>query len=68
MVLLLLAMPQVELTAYEKFPEPREVEVTRVVPNKQALGMAFKKEAKAVVEALEALGEEDVLCLKVGAQ
>jgi len=58
------SMSKVELTAYEKFPEPREVEVTRVIPNKQALGMAFKKEAKAVVEALEGLCEEDVLCLK----
>lgn len=34
---------QTELTAYEKFSEPREVDVLRVVPNKKEMGLAFKK-------------------------
>ncbi|KAI8468120.1 MAG: hypothetical protein J3K34DRAFT_428181 [Monoraphidium minutum] len=58
------AMSKVELTAYEKFPEPREVEVTTVTPNKKELGLTFKREAKAVADALEALGDEDAMCLK----
>lgn len=58
------AMSKTELTAYEKFPEPREVEVTTVTPNKKELGLAFKRDAKAVADALEALGEEDAMCLK----
>lgn len=64
--LLALSTLQTELTAYEKFPEPREMDVTRVLPNKQKVGQAFKKDAKAVQEALEALGEADALCMKVG--
>jgi hypothetical protein len=31
------------------------------------VGQAFKKDAKAVQEALEGLGEADALCMKVGA-
>jgi hypothetical protein len=38
-----------------------------VTPNKKELGLAFKREAKPVADALEALGEEDALCLKVDA-
>ena len=43
-----------ELNAYEKFPEPREVEVLSIIPNKKELGRLFKKDAKAVADALEA--------------
>ncbi|WIA35437.1 hypothetical protein OEZ86_003878 [Tetradesmus obliquus] len=53
-----------ELTAYEKFAEPREVDVLRVIPNKKEMGTAFKKDAKAVTEALEALPEEEAECLR----
>ena len=35
--------------------------------NKKEVGVAFKKDAKAVGEALEALPECDALALKVGA-
>lgn len=35
-----------------------------MTPNKKELGLAFKRDAKAVADALEALGEEDALCLK----
>jgi hypothetical protein len=41
--LLLLLLLQTELTAYEKFSEPREVDVLRVIPNKKEMGTAFKK-------------------------
>eukprot|EP00775_Hariotina_reticulata_P009703 gene9703-9862_t len=53
-----------ELTAYERFSEPREVEVLSVVANKKEIGQAYKKDAKAIVEALEALAEDDADCLK----
>ena len=36
-----------------------------MTPNKKELGLTFKREAKQVAEALEALGEEDAMCLKV---
>lgn len=35
-----------------------------MVPNKKELGSVFKKEGKAVQAALEALCEEDALCMK----
>lgn len=34
---------QTELTAYERFAEPRQVEVLHVTANKKELGTAFKK-------------------------
>lgn len=37
-----------DLTAYEKFPEMRRVEVTVVAPNKQLIGKTFKRDARAV--------------------
>ena len=43
------------MNAYERFPEPRKVSVTALVPNKQLIGKTFKKEAKVVQTALEAL-------------
>eukprot|EP00877_Chromochloris_zofingiensis_P008694 jgi/Chrzof1/4078/Cz13g19120.t1 len=58
------SMSKTELTAYEKYAEPREMEVTRVIPNKKELGVAFKKDAKAISDALDALSEEDALCMK----
>lgn len=38
-----------------------------MTPNKKELGLAYKRDAKAVADALEALGEEDAMCLKVRA-
>jgi hypothetical protein len=38
-----------------------------VTPNKKELGLGFKRDAKAVADALEALGVEDAMCLKVRA-
>lgn len=36
----------------------------RVIPNKKELGLALKKDAKAVTEALEGLAEDDAECLR----
>ena len=33
-------------------------------PNKQAIGKAFKREAKPLQEAIEAMGQEDAACLQ----
>jgi len=57
-------LTQTELTAYEKFPEPREVEELKVTANKKELGVAFKKDAKVVAEALESLPEDEAECLR----
>ncbi len=37
-----------DLTAFEKFPEARTVDVTVVAPNKQLIGKTFKRDARAV--------------------
>lgn len=55
---------QTELTAYEKFPEPREVEELKVTANKKELGVSYKKDAKAIADALEALPEDEADCLR----
>jgi glycyl-tRNA synthetase len=57
------AKSKVDLTAYEKFPEPREVTELQVEPNKQLMGKELKKDAKAVTDALMALCEADALAL-----
>ena len=53
------------MSAREQFDEPRMVEVVDVQTNKQLVGKAFKAKAKEVQAALEAMGEEDALCLQV---
>jgi glycyl-tRNA synthetase (class II) len=53
-----------DLTAHETFAEPRFVEVTTIVSNKQVLGKALKKDAKAVEAALAGLCEEDRACFQ----
>ena len=52
-----------ELTAHERFAEPRTEEVLVVEPNKKDMGKAFKKDVKAVTDALAALSAEDALAL-----
>ncbi|KAK6127902.1 hypothetical protein DH2020_038331 [Rehmannia glutinosa] len=54
----------VPLVAYEKFPEPREVEKLVIAPVKKELGLAFKGNQKMVVEALEAMGEKEAMEMK----
>ncbi|CAI5521720.1 unnamed protein product [Closterium sp. Naga37s-1] len=55
---------KVELVAYEKFPEPREVEVMSIVPSKKDIGKAFKRDAKLIAESLEAMTEAEALAMK----
>ena len=50
-------MSKVELSAYERFAEPKEVDVLAITPNRKELGKLFKKEAKAICDSLEALPE-----------
>jgi len=49
-----------DLTAFERFEEPKEVEREVVKPNFGALGPLFKGQAKQVSEALAALPPEQV--------
>jgi len=50
----------VRLAAEKKLAEPRTVDVVEMVPNKGPLGKAFKKEGKAVIEAVSKLDAEAV--------
>ena len=54
----------VELVAYERYAEPIQEEIVEVTPNKQAIGKAFKRDAKAVTDALAALNEADAFALR----
>eukprot|EP00252_Welwitschia_mirabilis_P020147 TRINITY_DN4870_c0_g1_i1.p1 TRINITY_DN4870_c0_g1~~TRINITY_DN4870_c0_g1_i1.p1 ORF type:complete len:798 (-),score=156.80 TRINITY_DN4870_c0_g1_i1:241-2328(-) len=54
----------VPLVAHEKYPEPREIEKLVIAPSKKELGMAFKKNQKMIVEALEAMNEAEAMELK----
>ncbi|CAG9467587.1 unnamed protein product [Pedinophyceae sp. YPF-701] len=58
------AASKTDLTAYVAFEKPKMVEVTVVKPDKKALGKEFKKDAKAVQAALEALSEEQAEAMK----
>lgn len=57
-------MSKQDLTAYEKFPEPRMIEQLSVVPNKKETGAAFKKDQKIVHEYLESMSEECAMAMK----
>jgi glycyl-tRNA synthetase len=54
----------VSMHASERLAEPVQVERVVVEANKKLLGPRFKTDQKKVVEALEALSEEEVLALK----
>eukprot|EP00884_Botryococcus_braunii_P021137 jgi/Botrbrau1/7707/Bobra.0159s0142.1 len=53
-----------DLTAFEKYNEDKVMEVLTLVPNKKRLGEIFRREAKPIQEALEAIGEESIACLQ----
>ena len=55
---------KVDLTAYEKYDEPRMEEKVVVTPNAKVMGKEFKKNAQLVKEKLMSLSEEDALALK----
>jgi glycyl-tRNA synthetase len=46
------------MVATMKFDQPKEIEVAKLKFNRKALGMAFKKEARTVSSALDALAED----------
>lgn len=50
----------VRLAAEKKLPEPKTVEITEAVPNKQILGKAFKKDAKAITDLLTRLSINEI--------
>lgn len=50
----------VRLAAEKKLPEPKTIEVTEAVPNKQVLGKAFKKDAKAITDLLSKMAINDI--------
>nr|XP_043628188.1 glycine--tRNA ligase, mitochondrial 1-like [Erigeron canadensis] len=54
----------VALVAQEKFAEPKEVEKLVITPAKKELGLAFKGNQKMVVEALEAMNENEAMEMK----
>mmetsp|Transcript_6700 Transcript_6700/g.18764 ORF Transcript_6700/g.18764 Transcript_6700/m.18764 type:complete len:690 (+) Transcript_6700:167-2236(+) len=58
------AASKVDLNAYEAFPEPRMVELVEIKPDKKNIGKDFKRDAKTVGAALEALTECDAMELK----
>ncbi|KAF0852831.1 Glycine--tRNA ligase 1 [Andalucia godoyi] len=47
-----------ELVAYERFDEPKDIEVTVFKFDRQGLGMALKKLAKPAIEFLEATSDD----------
>lgn len=55
-----------DLSVFEKFDETRVVEALVAVPDRKALGMAFKKDAAAVLEALAALDDGGAAALQAG--
>nr|XP_012230165.1 PREDICTED: glycine--tRNA ligase [Linepithema humile] len=54
----------VKLVAEKKLPAPKTVDVCEIVPNKVLIGKTFKKDSKAVQDALAALGENEIVSLE----
>jgi glycyl-tRNA synthetase len=50
----------VKLCAESKLSEPKVVDIVEMIPNKGALGKAFKTDAKQITEALAALSIDEV--------
>jgi len=50
----------VSLMAEKKLSEAKTVEITEMLPNKQVIGKAFKKEAKSVTDLLASLSLDDI--------
>ncbi|XP_013105242.1 glycine--tRNA ligase [Stomoxys calcitrans] len=55
-----MAATGVRLVAEKRLPAPKTIEVSEIVPNKQALGKTFKKDAKAITDALAKLSLDEV--------
>ncbi|XP_022090731.1 glycine--tRNA ligase-like [Acanthaster planci] len=52
---------KVPLVAEKKLPQPKTVDVIEVVPQKGIVGKAFKKDAKAIMEHLASMSEDQVV-------
>lgn len=50
----------VRLAAEKKLPEPKTVDVTEAIPNKQIIGKAFKKDAKELTDLLAKMSLDDL--------
>ena len=55
-----------DLSAFEKFEKTQTVDALVAVPNRRALGIAFKKDAAAVLAALAALDDAGAEALQAG--
>lgn len=56
--------PPSKKKAFERYEEPRSVQVLAIKPNRQLVGKEFKKDAGTVTKALEGMGEAEGLLLK----
>ena len=62
----LLQATGVKLCAESKLSEPKVIDVVEMIPNKGALGKAFKKDASLITEAMAALSIDQVrFCSKL---
>lgn len=52
------------LAAEKKLDQPKTIDVVEAAPNKGTLGKVFKKDAKAVTEALASLSLQDIEALE----
>lgn len=50
----------VKLAAERKLPAPKTIKVTEAIPNKAAIGKAFKKDAKSITDELAKLSLDEV--------
>eukprot|EP00173_Palmaria_palmata_P002659 Plantae.Rhodophyta-Palmaria_palmata.ctg278.p1 GENE.Plantae.Rhodophyta-Palmaria_palmata.ctg278~~Plantae.Rhodophyta-Palmaria_palmata.ctg278.p1 ORF type:complete len:360 (-),score=90.31 Plantae.Rhodophyta-Palmaria_palmata.ctg278:251-1282(-) len=55
---------KIELAAFERFAEVKEVSSLVALPNKGVMGKAFKKEAQPVMKALDKMTEDEVKVLQ----
>ena len=57
------AVSKVDLSAHEVFDTPREEEMVEIKPSKKDIAKAFKRDTKAVTEALEAMDEAEAMAM-----
>lgn len=59
---------KIELSAFERFAEAKEVSSLVAIPNKGLMGKAFKKDAQPVMGALSSMSEEEVKAVQAALQ
>uniref|UniRef100_A0A1A9WSS9 Glycine--tRNA ligase n=1 Tax=Glossina brevipalpis TaxID=37001 RepID=A0A1A9WSS9_9MUSC len=55
-----MAATGVRLVAEKRLPAPKVVSISEIVPNKQVLGKLFRKDAKAITDALSELSLDEI--------